>query len=246
MSEKGTMSGLIHQDDLIEVYHGDARDFPEIWADGGSTLIVDPPWHDLELIELAARHSAGFDTVLVFTDGRRFGQAVSLFGPPTWVFTWDTQNTWSVSASAPVQQTKHCLMFGDRYDRDAQLWGESPPERNHPTTKQVPLDGRRLTDLWSESIRWLHNPTAGRPAGGRGNDRHKAQSQHAKPLGWITSLIGNTTRPGELVFDPFAGTGTTARACANIGRRCISIEVEGDMALSIVDRLGPQVLPLGL
>ena len=32
------------------------------------------------------------------------------------------------------------------------------------------------------------------------------------------------TRPGDLVLDPFGGTGTTAEACVNLGRRCILVE----------------------
>jgi len=32
------------------------------------------------------------------------------------------------------------------------------------------------------------------------------------------------THPGDLVLDPFGGSGTTAEACVNLGRRCILIE----------------------
>ncbi|MDY6866639.1 MAG: site-specific DNA-methyltransferase, partial [Chloroflexota bacterium] len=32
------------------------------------------------------------------------------------------------------------------------------------------------------------------------------------------------TRPGDLVLDPFGGTGTTAEACVNLGRRCLLVE----------------------
>lgn len=47
-----------------------------------------------------------------------------------------------------------------------------------------------------------------------------------KPLEWMLWLVQLTTRPGELVVDPFCGSGTTAVACAMTGRRFIGIERE--------------------
>ncbi len=229
---------LAHADDLAEVYQGDATQDVELWAGaGGDLLVVDPPWDDAALLDVFAAARGRFESLLVFTDGRRMGETFERFGAPRWVFTWDTMNTWSVSTSAPVQQTKHCLLYGTSYDRDRELWGDAPPRRNHPTTKQEPLDGRRLTDLWSESLRWLHNPTAGRHAGGQGADRHKGKSQHAKPVGWVRCLIGNVTEPGDLVIDPCAGTGTTAAAASSIGRRSLSVEIEPHAVAGIVARL---------
>lgn len=237
----------IYDLDGVTVFHADALDLYDMWnRTAGELLVVDPPWDRTDLVEAAAEAAASYPSALVFTDGRRMGQSVEMFGPPDWLFTWDTRNTWSVSTSHPVQQTKHCLYYGSSYDRDGELWGDPPEAKNHPTTKATPLDGRRLTDLWSESIRWLHNPTAGRAAGGRGNDRHQGPAQHAKPEGWIRCLIGNTTDPDDVVVDPFAGTGTVARACLDTGRRNISIEVDADLAAGIVDRLGQRVLPLAL
>lgn len=47
-----------------------------------------------------------------------------------------------------------------------------------------------------------------------------------KPLGWMTWLVGTSTRPGEAVLDPFMGSGTTGIACTKLGRRFIGIEIE--------------------
>lgn len=45
-----------------------------------------------------------------------------------------------------------------------------------------------------------------------------------KPLGVMDWLVRLTTRPGQIVLDPFAGTGTTLAACRNLGVRSIGIE----------------------
>lgn len=46
----------------------------------------------------------------------------------------------------------------------------------------------------------------------------------AKPLDLMSAIVRDYTRAGDLVVDPFAGSGTTALACAINGRRCITSE----------------------
>jgi site-specific DNA-methyltransferase (adenine-specific) len=45
-----------------------------------------------------------------------------------------------------------------------------------------------------------------------------------KPIDLMRAIVRDYTRPGDLVVDPFAGSGTTALACASEGRRCITSE----------------------
>jgi site-specific DNA-methyltransferase (adenine-specific) len=46
----------------------------------------------------------------------------------------------------------------------------------------------------------------------------------AKPLTLMRAIVRDYTRPGDLVLDPFCGSGTTALACRMEGRRCLTIE----------------------
>jgi site-specific DNA-methyltransferase (adenine-specific) len=46
----------------------------------------------------------------------------------------------------------------------------------------------------------------------------------AKPLGLMRALVRDYSRPGDLIVDPFCGSGTTALAAASEGRRCITSE----------------------
>ena len=46
-----------------------------------------------------------------------------------------------------------------------------------------------------------------------------------KPLDFIEKLITNSTKEGELVLDPFMGSGTTALACKNTNRKFIGTEI---------------------
>lgn len=45
-----------------------------------------------------------------------------------------------------------------------------------------------------------------------------------KPVRLLADIIECTTEPGDLILDPFAGSGTVAVACILTGRLCISIE----------------------
>jgi DNA modification methylase len=63
--------------------------------------------------------------------------------------------------------------------------------------------------------------------------RHKWQSQYGntghpaeKPVSLLKWLVESMTGPGDLVFDPFVGSGTTAVACEETGRRWLAVEAE--------------------
>lgn len=57
--------------------------------------------------------------------------------------------------------------------------------------------------------------------------RHK-QTRHPteKPLEFIKKLVAASSNPGDLVLDPFMGSGTTAVACQELGRQFIGFERE--------------------
>ena len=52
------------------------------------------------------------------------------------------------------------------------------------------------------------------------------------------------TNPGDLVIDPMAGSGTTLRAAADLGRRAIGIEINPEYCELIRRRMAQSVLPL--
>jgi site-specific DNA-methyltransferase (adenine-specific) len=58
----------------------------------------------------------------------------------------------------------------------------------------------------------------------RGQSEHHHPTQ--KPLTLMEALVRDFTDPGELVCDPFAGSGTTGVACKRLGRRFIGWERE--------------------
>ncbi|MFE3637050.1 TRM11 family SAM-dependent methyltransferase [Streptomyces sp. NPDC059168] len=55
----------------------------------------------------------------------------------------------------------------------------------------------------------------------------------------LRPLIAELSKPGDLVFDPFAGWGTTLVACAVEGRRGVGLEINPDRAEQARRRLEP-------
>jgi DNA modification methylase len=72
----------------------------------------------------------------------------------------------------------------------------------------VPLPANPLPDV----IPWRYT----------GNRLHPTQ----KPVGSLTPLIESFTKPGELVLDPFCGSGSTLVAARDTGRRFAGIELD--------------------
>jgi len=65
-----------------------------------------------------------------------------------------------------------------------------------------------------------------------------------KPMRWLTWLIGLVSLPGEVILDPFAGSGTTLRAAKDLGRKAIGIEIEERYCEVAGKRLAQEVLEL--
>jgi DNA modification methylase len=63
-----------------------------------------------------------------------------------------------------------------------------------------------------------------------------------KPVSLLRYLISKTN--AETIYDPFGGSGTTMRACMDLGRRGVMIEIEERYCEIAANRLSQQVLPL--
>ncbi len=67
-------------------------------------------------------------------------------------------------------------------------------------------------------------------------NRHNDLHPTMKPTGLIRHMLGNSTRRGGLVLDPFAGSGSTIVAAHLMGRRVAAIELEPRFCDVIVRR----------
>jgi len=90
------------------------------------------------------------------------------------------------------------------------------------------IPNRGLPDIWR--AQWA----SARPNG------HAAE----KPIALIERII-RESGPGDLILEPFSGSGTTLHAAKNLGRRAIGIEIEPRYCEIAVKRLRQEVLFAG-
>ena len=58
-----------------------------------------------------------------------------------------------------------------------------------------------------------------------------------KPIGLLRRLIPDNTKIGDIVYDPFLGSGSTAIACEHLGRKCIGIDIDEKYVQTTIARL---------
>lgn len=57
-------------------------------------------------------------------------------------------------------------------------------------------------------------------------DKYGLINQTEKPVKLMEILVRNSSNTGDVVLDPFMGSGTTARACVNLGRKYLGFELD--------------------
>ena len=73
-------------------------------------------------------------------------------------------------------------------------------------------------------------------------DKPTANKEHPtmKPVGLVVAMLSNSTRPSDWVYEPFGGSGTTLIASQQIGRRCLTMELDPVYCDVIVRRFQEQ------
>ena len=89
----------------------------------------------------------------------------------------------------------------------------------HRNNVQLGQHGRNRTNVWS----YANGPGFGR-AGEEG--RLAALHPTVKPVAMIADAILDVTRRGDIVLDPFLGSGATVMACERTGRRGFGLELD--------------------
>lgn len=77
-------------------------------------------------------------------------------------------------------------------------------------------------------------------------DKRKYNHPTPKPVSIIGSLLVNSSQPGDVVLDPFIGSGTTAVAAMRNGRHYLGFELNKEYWKSATDRVASEKLQLKL
>ncbi|RII41906.1 site-specific DNA-methyltransferase [Galactobacter valiniphilus] len=239
---------IYYRDEHVTLHHGDFREaIGNMTADA---IVTDPPYGEtsldwdvwptgwVESMTAIANSMWCFGSMRMFLDhaadfsGWKLSQDI----------VWEKHNGSGFATDRFKRVHEHALHWyrgdwaGVRHEtpRVAGGSGTKSVRRNPPPTHTGKIgasayvdDGLRLqrSVLRAQSVRGGIHPTE-------------------KPVGILEPLIAYACPPGGLVFDPFAGSGSTLAAAKNLGRRAIGYEIREEQCETTAKRLSQGVLPL--
>lgn len=111
------------------------------------------------------------------------------------------------------------IVFRKRYGSNARFLSYRHESAYLLAKGRPPLPGSPVPDV----LDWEYS----------GNQLHPTQ----KPVQPLKTLIGAFTKPGDVVLDPFCGSGSTLIAAQELGRKFIGIELDAQHHRTATDRL---------
>ena len=241
---------LYYQDDYVTLYHGDSFEFMADMSDQSVDAVITDPPYDARTHSMARSNRAGYGSsqggnrTFSGTSGVAFshvgheGQVAMFaeFGRITrrWVVSnLSTDTVFRFETEAPPPGLK-LLRVG--------VWVKTNP---------MPIISADRPAMGWEAIAYLHRESE-KPTwngGGRAGNYVLPTSQGSghpsqKPLAMVRDFVSRFSNHGDTVFDPFAGTGTTALAAVEEGRKVIAVESDERWCEFTAARLDQGVLDL--
>ena len=131
---------------------------------------------------------------------------------------------WAMPTAEAYAKMRELIPFDREYDES--LRGEYERLRR-PFT----IGNRKLSrDIWD------FEPVSGYPG------KHPCE----KPVGLLTHMIEATTRRGDTIIDPFAGSGAILDTARQLGRKAIGIEMDEHWCRKAAMRLTQQAFDFGV
>ena len=221
----------------ITIYHGDCREIlPQVQAD---VVITDPPYGD------EATHAKHL-SMITLRNGKPAGQVLGFSGisehhmvelatewcqkVPRWVvFTCE----WKYGTALDRAGILIRLGIWRKPDGAPQFTGDRPAMG----WEAIAICHRAGRKRWNGGGKhaFYEYPkgqnTSGHPTG--------------KPFGLFADLIRDFSEEGEIILDPFMGSGTTLVAAKQLGRKAIGIEIEERYCEIAAKRLAQEVFDFG-
>lgn len=119
--------------------------------------------------------------------------------------------TWQKSNPAP---NLSCRMF--THSTENIVWAKKNKESKqvfHYNLMRNKNGGKQMKDVWTFSTT-------------KKSEKRFGQHPTQKPLILLKRIIEASTNEGDIILDPFLGSGTTAVAAMKLGRKCIGIDLE--------------------
>jgi len=154
---------------------------------------------------------------------------------------WDKERPSEVCFKEILRIGKNILIFGGNYFADIlpqnKHWVVWDKLNTMPTFSDCELIWTNAKRNSVKKITYQYNGLLGKEK----RRYHPTQ----KPVGLIKKLLEIYSKQGELIFDPFLGSGTTAVACLSLNRHFIGIELSPEyceIAKKRIKEIQPQLV----
>ncbi len=241
------------QDHAVTIYHGDSREvMAGVSAESVDMIFTDPPYghgnHDGDLNARLNTHR-GIESKPIANDTPDLFREVfsAVLNEGKRVLKKDSCCCCCCCCCCGGGPRPTFAWVADRMDRDglqffhSVIWDKVNPglgwryRRQHEMVMVSHRAGGKLA--WADNNR--ATPNIYRQSPPRNRDH-----PNEKPIEFCQHFIGLHTRLGDLVLDPFMGSGTTLRAAKELGRRAIGIDLEEKYCEIAARRMQQEVLPL--
>jgi site-specific DNA-methyltransferase (adenine-specific) len=226
-----------YQDDAVTLYHGDSREALAAMPDKSvAVVITDPPYSEATHAGAITNTGRAKKDYAKAVDFEHIGleqleEAFVQMGRVT--------SSWVVANL----DYKHAFHFDWRTPAGLRMLRIGVWVKPNPMPQ---ISGDRPGQGW-EAIAFMHRDDV-RPAwngGGRSGVWHMPAAQNighptSKPLPMVRDWVRLFTNPGDVILDPYAGSGTTLRAAADEGRKAIGFEIDERYCEIAAKRLGQQ------
>ena len=238
------MSAPYYQDDLVTLYHGKSdRALIEMPDQSVDCVITDPPF-DARTHSMARSNKAGVvgNRILSGTSDVRFEKWDHPAQLELFAELGRISRRWVISNVATDTAFRYEVEGAPAGLRVLRIgaWVKTNPmptiSADRPAMGWEPLAFMHRVDVkptWNGGGKALNY--VGPTAQGTGHPT-------SKPLPMVAGWVRMFTDPGDLILDPFAGSGTTLRAAKDEGRRCIAWEEREDFCEIAARRCGQDTL----
>lgn len=215
-----------YEDSLVTLWHGDCRELLPVVAPVGSVSLVltDPQYGVSERTDRLSKGRSNatpsLDFPPVHDDDKPFD--------PSHLLAYPRLVLWGANYYSPRLPESSSWIVWDKRD------GTTSDDNADCELAWTNLGGpaRLFRHLWRGMIK----------ASERGEQR---QHPTQKPVALFAWIISQHTQAGDVVLDPYVGSGPTLRAAKDLRRKAIGIEIEERYCEIAAQRLTQEVLELG-
>jgi len=243
---KDDMLKAYYQDYYVTIYHGDCREILPQLDVKADLVLTDPPWFVSQEVVIHRSMNplkykyVGKDISLDFGDWDKFQDEIEYRD-----FTRD----WLGKAVACLRDKGHLVVFFDQ-NRTSYLIEDAKQKgllmRQHlywlktnpvPRARKVDFvvalehacwftkgdkSGATFNYQLGQQVNYVSAPIPGHTLKDDGERSHPTQ----KPFKVLAIWINYLSNVGDLILDPFLGSGVTAYCAKKLNRKCIGIEIE--------------------